>query len=52
MKTKEEIEKALSNVDEHALSKYPGMTYEQGIAEALQWVMGDISDEEFEYAQQ
>ena len=46
MKTKQEIEQALYNFDEQK-SKYPGMTYEQGIAEALQWVIEENSDEEF-----
>jgi len=26
-------------------SKFPGMTYEQGVAEALQWVLGDSDDQ-------
>lgn len=47
MKTEKEIRDALSNVDEHAPSRYSGMTYEQGIAEALGWVLGDVADQEF-----
>lgn len=49
MKTKGEIEGALVGVADADTqgSKYPGMTYEQGIAEALRWVLGDIPDEEF-----
>lgn len=49
MKAKDEIENALLRVDSGARSKYPGMTYEQGVEEALQWVLGEISDDEFGY---
>lgn len=50
MKTPKEIKDVLDRVDDGAASKYPGMTYEQGIAEALQWCLGNLADEEFEYA--
>ena len=50
MKTKQEIEKLLENFDSQR-SQYPGMTYEQGIEEALQWVLGEITDDEFSPAQ-
>lgn len=50
MKTSDEIDAVRNRVDEHAPSAYSGMTYEQGVAEALDWVQGYISDEEFEYA--
>jgi hypothetical protein len=30
--------------------KYFGMSYEDGIVDALEWVLGYISDDEFEYA--
>ena len=46
MKTKQEIEKLLQDFDSQK-SQYPGMTYEQGIEEALSWVIGDIEDDEF-----
>jgi len=49
MKAKDEIEKALLRVDAAARSKFPGMTYEQGVEEALQWAIGEISDDEFGY---
>ncbi len=49
MKTEKEIKQARRNVYENATSKFTGQTYEQGVAEALDWVMGDVSDEEFEY---
>jgi len=51
MKTEAEIEKVLYNIDVNSPSKYSGMTYEQGIEEALLWVSGDLSDEEFEFTE-
>ena len=50
MKTKDEIDNALRNVDTDN-PKYFGMSYEQGIEEALQWVLGEVTDDDFEYAQ-
>ena len=50
MKTAEQIEQALNNIDTNSPTEYPGMTYEAGIEEALLWVLGDISDKEFTYA--
>jgi len=50
VKTEKEIEKVLAAFDSQK-SQYPGMTYEQGIEEALQWVLGEITDEEFAPAQ-
>ena len=50
MKTEREISDAISNVDDIGSSQYPGMTYEQGVTEALRWVLGEVPDEEFEYA--
>ena len=47
MKDETEINAALSKVDEFGASKFPGMTYEQGVAEALKWVIGFIPDDEF-----
>lgn len=49
MKTAEQIERALRNVPTEG-TEYAGMTYEQGVEEALQWVLGEISDDEFEYS--
>jgi len=49
MKTKEEINKVLYRINSDR-SKYPGMNYEQGIEEALMWVLEDISDEDFAYS--
>ena len=47
MKTKEEIEEIYAGGFDPYTSKYPSMNYEQGIDEALLWVLGEISDEEF-----
>ena len=49
MKDKTEIEDALGNVYTHE-SNYPAMTYENGVDEALSWVLENIPDEEFEYS--
>jgi hypothetical protein len=49
LKKEERIRAALDKVDTHK-SKFHGMTYEQGVEEALMWVLGDLSDEEFTYA--
>ena len=46
MKTKQEIERSLANIEE-LTSSYTGMTYKDGLEEALLWVLGEISDEEF-----
>lgn len=48
-KTESEIEAALRNLPADGSTKYPGMTYEEGIDEALRWVLGEIPDEDFEY---
>ncbi len=31
-------------------TKYPGMTYEQGIEEALMYLLGELDDADFDYA--
>jgi hypothetical protein len=51
MRRDKEIQAALSNVDAVGQSRYAGMTYEQGIDEALRWVLEEISNEDFEYAE-
>ena len=47
MKSDTEIEEALCRIKGVEGSRYPGMTYEQGIEEALCWVIGEIPDKEF-----
>jgi len=40
-----EIDALISKcVDLSALSRFPGMTYEQGIRETLEWIIGDTDD--------
>ena len=36
----EQIVKAINSIQENG-TKWPGMTYEQGVRNALDWVMGD-----------
>jgi hypothetical protein len=31
-------------------TQFPGMTYEQGIEDALMWAMEELEDDDFEYA--
>jgi hypothetical protein len=49
-KTPKEIQAVLDKLDTLAPSRLSGMTYENGIEEFGQWILGEISDEEFEYA--
>lgn len=46
MKTIDQIEQVLNKIDT-SNSKYLGMSYEQGIEEALMWVLGELEDAEF-----
>lgn len=48
-KTEDEIREALQNLDEPPRD-YSAMSYEDGIREALEWVIGDIDDSDFEFA--
>lgn len=45
MKTKKEIEFAREKLEN--MKDYSGMTYKQGIEEALSWVLCEIEDDEF-----
>ena len=47
MKTEQEIQEAADKVDT-SKNPYPGMTYSQGVRDALDWVLGDLEDDEFE----
>jgi hypothetical protein len=49
MKCESDINGALSKVNTNE-SNFQGMTYEQGVEEALMWVLGEINDTEFEFA--
>lgn len=46
MKTKAEIERLMKYTDFYTRN-FPGMTYEQGVEDALNWVLGEIDDEDF-----
>jgi|DEB19_MinimDraft_2_1074335.scaffolds.fasta_scaffold29524_1 hypothetical protein len=48
MKNKTIIEEALDKVQESECNHF-GMTYEQGVEEALMWVLGEIDDEDFSF---
>ena len=45
MRTREEIEAVLDELPTMGETKYAAMTYEGGIQEALEWVLGEIKDE-------
>lgn len=42
------VQELRDSVNEHDDSKYPGMSYEQGIADALDAVLGNIEAEDLE----
>jgi len=44
MLDKDDVQEARDKVNEHDPSKYPGMTYEQGLAEAYDHVLGNGED--------
>ena len=51
-KTRNEIDEVIGNcLDqmEQGSSKYPGMSYEEGVEAALRWVTGDSDDEGFPF---
>lgn len=48
MKNKSIIEEALE-LAQTIGSAHFGMTYEQGVEEALMWVLGEIDDEDFSF---
>ena len=50
MKNFVEIQNATDNINTFNPSEYPGMTYEQGVEEALMWVLEQIDDSEFIYS--
>jgi hypothetical protein len=47
MRAADEIEEVLDRLPPAGSTKYGGMTYEEGVEEALRWVLEEISDEEF-----
>jgi hypothetical protein len=50
-RTVEDVEQALNIVLESGVekSRYPTMTYEQGIEIALRWMLGEVDDAEFPF---
>ena len=48
MKSKREIEDVLNRVDEFGASKFPGMSYEEGVSAALRWVLDEIEEDPLE----
>ena len=50
MKTQNEVEKALEKFFEMN-TNYHGMTYEEGVRNALDWVLENVADEDFDYAE-
>jgi len=48
MKTTDEIEVVLSRLPAEG-TRFSGMTYEEGIEEALRWVLGELDDEDAPY---
>ena len=50
MKTEQQIEAIMDKVVEryHVASKVPGMTYEQGVRAALDWVMDEVDEDPLE----
>jgi hypothetical protein len=48
MREEDEIEQVIRNLPSE--TKYRGMTYEEGIRDALEWVLGNLDDDEFDYA--
>lgn len=50
MRSREEIDNCM-NLTGDAIeegSKYPGMSYEEGVRAALEWVTGDVDDHPME----
>ncbi len=50
-RTEQEIDDLLNECiesEETGGSKYPGMTYEQGIKAAIEWITGEINDNPME----
>jgi len=49
MRSKQEIIEVINNLLSEKKIPLSGMTYEQGVDDALSWVLEELSDEEFYY---
>lgn len=47
MKGKAEISDFVNTIETQGPSMFPSMSYEQGVEEALLWVLEEIPDDEF-----
>jgi len=45
MKTESEIRELKNKINRHR-NKFPGMTYEESVDDALEWVLEDMDNEE------
>jgi len=45
MRTQSELQEKRDSVYENDDSKYPAMTYEQGVADALDWALDETSED-------
>ncbi|MCK5604434.1 hypothetical protein KAR91_21265 [Candidatus Pacearchaeota archaeon] len=44
----ENIDKIITRIYDHLhQSKFPGMSYEQGIRDALDWIAGELNEDDF-----
>ena len=44
---KEQLDKAFDGI-ESGSSRYPGMSYEEGVNNAISWMLGDYADPPFD----
>jgi len=52
LKTEKELEEVIDRVLEQSdkqVPRYPGMTYEEGVENALRWVIGDADDADWPF---
>lgn len=48
MRSQGEIDNAIADAEHGGVSKWPGMTYEEGVSAALRWVSGDTDEHPME----
>ncbi len=52
IKTEDEMEEVVDRILERShkqVSRYAGMTYEEGVEDALRWAMGETEDDEVDW---